>query len=163
MVRVPAPRMGRLNGEAGERPALSRNCELARASQAARPDQFHHTLVERRWERLCWIASPPPLFIGQGILIHPFAEETCHVSQIAVCVRNPCIIHIGLRLHPLRRTGPFRQTQRPGPADRLADPLQHRDPFCRRSGRAGSRAGYVCGLSSRGQVDPGYRRLHGSI
>jgi hypothetical protein len=37
------PRMGRPNGEAGARPALSRNCELAEmlTSQAARPGQFY--------------------------------------------------------------------------------------------------------------------------
>jgi hypothetical protein len=37
------PRMGRPNGEAGARPALSRNCESAEmpTSQAARPGQFY--------------------------------------------------------------------------------------------------------------------------
>jgi hypothetical protein len=30
-------------------------------SQAARPDQFHHTLVERRWERLVGLPILPPL------------------------------------------------------------------------------------------------------
>jgi iron complex transport system substrate-binding protein len=71
-VRVPCPRMGRPNGEAGKSPALSRNCELACSnlltSQAARPDQFHHTPVERRWERLVGLPILPPLSKRQGIL-----------------------------------------------------------------------------------------------
>jgi hypothetical protein len=76
MVRVPCPRMGRPNGEAGNSPALSRNCELALnyllISQAARSDQFRHTLVERRWERLVGLPILPPLSFRQGILIHYF-------------------------------------------------------------------------------------------
>jgi hypothetical protein len=53
--RVPYPRMGRINGEAGESPALSRNCKPDRdpdqVSQAARPGWVYHYLVERGWDR----------------------------------------------------------------------------------------------------------------